>query len=205
MLNEATMSETAQAAGFLNGAQPNQQQADARLRVQFGPFPQINQEKTTAEGRPIYDDILYIMIYVPGERDVVHRKAYEGDKQRFPFQYQAYMNKQNQDTAGGTPLKVVPWLTLGQVKELEFFNCYTVEQLAAMPDSNISKFHGIQKLKQNAKDFLAAAKEAAPLIAMRAEIDQRDDQIAALQNQMADLVKRLDKQEEAKKDKTKAA
>lgn len=192
MLNEATMAETGQAAGFLPGNQ-QQQNADSRLRVVFGPFPHPNTDKTVQEGRPIFDDILYITIYVPGERDVVHRKAHERDFARFPFQYQAWLNKKNQDYAGGTPLKVVPWLSLGQVKELEFFNCYTVEQLANMPDSAAKNFLAIQKLKQNAKDFLQAAKEAAPLITMRAEMDQKDNQIAALNEQMTQLLARMDK------------
>jgi len=191
MLNEATMAETGQAAGFLPGNQ--QSNPDGRLRVVFGPFPHPNSDKSALEGRPIFDDILYITIYVPGERDVVHRKAHERDFARFPFQYQAWMNKKNQDYAGGTPLKVVPWLTLGQVKELEYFNCYTVEQLANMPDSNIAKFHGVQKLKQNAKDFLQAAKDAAPLIQMRSEMDQKDSQISALNEQIKALTERMDK------------
>jgi len=76
---------------------------------------------------------------------------------------------------------------------LEYFNCYTVEQLANMPDSNIAKFHGVQKLKQNAKDFLQAAKDAAPLIQMRSEMDQKDSQISALNEQIKALTERMDK------------
>lgn len=190
---EASISETSQAAGFLPGGNgQNQQNADSRLRVTFGPFPQINEDKSGLEGRPIYDEVLYITIYVPGERDIVHRKSYERDYQRFPFQYQAYRNKQNQDFAGGTPLKVVPWLSLGQIKELEFFNCYTVEHLANMPDSAAGKFQAIQKLKQNAKDFLQLAKEAAPMTQMRAEMDQKDSKINTLEDQIRQLTARMD-------------
>lgn len=165
---------------------------DKRLRVQFGMFPQIDQAATTAEGRPIYKEVEYITIMVPGERDIVHRSSWQKDYDRFPEQYAAFKNKLNQDVASGTPLKVLTWLTIGQVKELEFFNCYTVEQLANMPDSTAQKFLQINKLKQLAKDYLAHAKEQAPLVSMRAALDERDGQIAAMQKQMAAMSAKLD-------------
>jgi hypothetical protein len=198
MIGEATIAETSQAAGFLPGGGQGQPSADARLRVVFGPFAHPNADKSVLEGRPIFDEITYITIYVPGERDIVHRKAYQRDFDRFPFQYQAFLNKKSQDHAGGTPLKVLTWMSIGQVKELEFFNCYTVEQLANMPDSAAKNFLAIQGLKTRAKDFLQASKEAAPLLALRTELDQRDSQISALQAQINDLVKKLDKKADAK-------
>jgi hypothetical protein len=186
---EAEYGVTAQALDSMNG---NHSNPDDRLRIQFGLFPEIDQAATTTEGRPIYKDAEYITIMIPGERDVVHRRVWEKDLERFPRQYAAFKNKQNQDAVSGTPLKMVPWLTLGQVKELEFFNCMTLEQLANMPDSTSAKFLQIQKLKQLAKDHLQAAKEAAPLVRMRAELDERDNQISTLQKQVADLVKAVE-------------
>lgn len=165
--------------------------ADDRLRVHFHLYPDLDQAATTMEGRPIYKDEVYITIMVPGERDVVNRRAWEKDYERFPRQYAAFKNKQDQDVVSGTPLKMVPWLTLGQVKELEYFNCMTIEQLAAMPDSTAQKFLQMNKLKQQAKDYIEAAKGAAPLVAMREEIAKRDNDIETLQRQVAELSKAL--------------
>jgi len=184
---EADLGLTSQALDKMNGVRTN---PDDRLRIQFMMFPEIDKAATDREGRPIYADKEYITIMVPGDRDVVHRAVWERDKERFPQQYAAFKNKQNQDAVSGTPLKMVPWLSLGQVKELEYFNCYTLEQLAAMPDSTSQKFMQINKLKQMAKDHVQAAKEAAPLTAMRAEMDEKDNRIATLEKQMAELLKR---------------
>lgn len=184
---EAEYNLTAQA---MESGQQNDQ--DKRLRVQFGMFPQVDQVATVKEGRPIYKEVEYITIMVPGERDIVHRAAWQKDYDRFPTQYAAFKNKQNQDVASGTPLKILTWLTIGQVKELEYFNCYTVEQLANMPDSTAQKFLQINKLKQLAKDYLVAAKEQAPLTIMRAALDERDEQIAAMQKQMAAINAKLE-------------
>jgi len=153
---------------------------DDKLLVKFGMFPKLNTEKSAQEGRPIYEEVLYVMIMIPGDKEsIVHRPAWEPDYTRFPRQYAAFKNKQSQEHAAGTPLKVVSFLTQGQVRELEHFNCYTVEQLANLADAHTGKFMGLQKMKQHAQDYLQAAKETAPLTAMRAELDQRDAQLAA--------------------------
>lgn len=189
-LAEAEYGLTAQAMGPTNG---DRESPDNRLRVQFSYFPHVDQEASAKEGRPIYVEKEYITIMIPGERDVVHRPAWERDYQRFPQQYSAFKNKQNQDIVSGTPLKMVPWLSLSQVKELEYFNCVTLEQLANMPDSTAQKFMQIQKLKQLAKDHLQAAKEAAPLTALRAEIDKKDSELSAMKNQIEKLTKLVEK------------
>lgn len=189
MLAQAEYELTAQALDHMSGQ--NRPNPDDRLRVQFGSFPELDQDASAKEGRPIFKEAVYINVMVPGDRDIVHRRAWEKDYDRFPRQYAAFLNKQNQDHVSGTPLKIVPWLTLGQVKELEYFNCYTLEQLANMPDSQSNKFMQINKLKQLAKDHLQAAKESAPLTAMRAEMDEKDNRISTMEKQLADLIKRV--------------
>lgn len=172
---------------------------DEKLRVQFGMYPELDQVASANEGRPIYKEKEYITIMVPGERDIVHRPAWAKDFDRFPRQYAAFKNKQNQDAVSGTPLKMVPWLSMGQVKELEFFNIMTLEHLANLADSNAIKFMEIQKLKRLAQDHLRAAKEAAPLTAMRAEMDQKDSEISTLTNQLQALARQVEELSKAKK------
>lgn len=184
-----------QEAGFdmTAGAFTKANEADKKLLVQFGMYPHEDTMASEKEGRPIFTDKLYIMIMVPGDKEsIVHRPAWDKDFQRFPEQYAAFKNKQNQNVASGTPLRLATWITLAQTKELEYFNVYTLEQLASMPDSQAHKFQGIQKLKQLANDFLVAAKEAAPLTAIRAELDKKDSQLEAANRQLAELNKRLE-------------
>lgn len=180
------------------GAMTERNSADAKLHVQFSLYPHPNSEKSAREGRPIFEDRLYVMIMVPGDKEsIVHRPAYERDIQRFPRQYAAFKSRQGEAVIG-TPLNMVPWLTGSQVKELEYFNVRTVEQLADVTDNLAAKMHGLQSLKRQAQDFLKAAKEAAPLVELRAELDKRDSQIEALQRQLAELGSKLEKQETKK-------
>lgn len=166
--------------------------ADERLLVQFSMYPHPNREETAKQGRPVFEEKPYVMIMVPGDKEsIVHRPAWEKDFQRFPRQYQAFLNKKSQESVAGTPLRVVGFVTLGQIKELEYFNCYTVEQLANISDAHAGKFMGIQKLKQLANDYLTAAKETAPLTAIRAEIDKKQSELEAAQTALNEQGKRI--------------
>ncbi len=186
MLPEATMEITAMAMRDVNAD-------DKRLYVNFSMHPRLNTQKSADAGRPIFDDVEYVMIMVPGDANsIVHRPIMDipgrSDLERFPMQYQAFKNRKDQDSAAGTPLSVCGFLTQGQIRELEFFHVKTVEHLANMPDSNANKFMGIQDLKRKAQDFLRVASDRAPLTAMRSELEHRDNQIAALQAQVAELL-----------------
>jgi hypothetical protein len=180
---EADYGLTAQAMGGRNAPNP-----DDNLRVFFSMIPVEDKEATAKEGRPIFNEKEHITIMVPGDRDVMIRQSWKKDHDRFPRQYQAFLNGKNQDAVSGTPLKLVTFLSASQVKELEFFNCMTVEQLANLPDAHAQKFMQLNKLKQLAKDYLQAAKETAPLTAMRAEMEDKDNRIATLERQVQELV-----------------
>lgn len=191
-IQEASMEMT----GMALDKDPNQFKGDENLRVQFSKQPHFNPDKSNAEGRPIYDETTYVTIIVPGQQDIVFRKAWRQDYDRFAKQYAAFLNNTNQDAASGTPLKVLTWLTQSQVKELEFFNVYTVEQLANMPDSTAGRFMALQQLKTRAKDYLVAAKEQAPLTAIRAELDEKDNKIEVMQRQLNELLARIGEMED---------
>lgn len=170
---------------------------DEKLLVKFGMFPKLDSEASAKEGRPIYKEVEYITIMVPGDKEsVVHRPAWELDLRRFPKQYAAFKNQQSQEHASGTPLKMVSFLSQGQIRELEHFNCYTVEQLASLADTHAQKFMGLQQMKQLANDYLRIAKETAPMTAMRAEMDKKDSEIAAQKAALDDQAKRLKALEE---------
>jgi hypothetical protein len=178
--SEATYDMTESAMGTVS-------QADARLLVSFGLYPHPNQEKSANEGRPIYEDRVYVMIIVPGDKDsVVHRPAEPKDFQRFPKQYAAFQQNQT-DAVVGTPLKMVTWLSASQKKELEDFNVRTVEHLADVNENMAAKMPGLFGLKKLAQDFMRAAREAAPLTAMRSELEKRDSEIEMLKKQVSDL------------------
>ena len=135
---------------------------DENLLVKFYHKAVPDQNRTKEEGRPIYKEVVYIDIRQPGNRtSAVARPVRQTDIARFPKHYERFMARQDQETYEGTPLKEWPGLTRGQVEEMKFFNVHTVEQLAAVSDSNASNFMGLQALKTKAKAYLEASKDNA--------------------------------------------
>ncbi len=186
------------------GAMQPDAEADRKLMVQFGYHPKLDREASTREGRPIYKDTVYVMIIVPGDKEsIIHRPAWEQDYARFPKQWALFKNK-DQEQLVGTPLKMVPWLSAAQVKELEYFNVRTVEHLAEVNENIVGRVHGMHGLKRQAQDFIKAATEAAPLIEMRAELEARDKDMAAMKQQVQELAAALEKERDAKKVKKEA-
>jgi hypothetical protein len=160
---------------------------DKRLFVQFYMEPVKNAVKSAAEGRPIFDDVPMVKIITPGSRDVMVTRANAQYQQRFPKQWEAFQRNIAQ-TVDGTPLEQVPFLTVSQVAELKALNVLSLEQLAGLSDAVVHKFMGAQKMKQQAQTYLDAAKSAAPMTQLMAELEKRDAQLAALQQQVEQLV-----------------
>jgi predicted MPP superfamily phosphohydrolase len=88
----------------------------------------------------------------------------------------------------GTPLEEVPFLTVSQIAELKGLNVYTLEQLAGIADTHSRHFMGFNSMKQKAVAYLESAKSAAPITAMKLELEKRDAEIEVLKQQVAKLM-----------------
>jgi hypothetical protein len=172
--------------------------------------------KIEGSGKPEFDNVDYILIQIPGDKDCVpHRPATfcggaqhindpevwrgpcrappdtngkprleECDVHRFQDEWERYKAGQTEQTIG-TPLRSWPGIDPASVDELAYHKVYTVEQLAGINDSNAEKFFS---LRQRAKDFLEAAKKAIGVQQFRAEMEAKDQQLKALQDQVNQLI-----------------
>lgn len=185
LLEEATLEMTA-------GAFSNTSEADKKLHVLFYTDALPDAVQSNASGRAIFREAEFVMIMVPGDKNsIVRRPVQERDKQRFPEKYAAFQSGREQEVVYGTPLRMVGWLTKAQIKEFEYLGCHTLEQLASMPDSTAQKFLGLQGWKQRAKDAIQASKEAAPLLALRTEVEKKDNELEVLRRQLAEQAAQL--------------
>lgn len=199
MLPEADYDITEQA--MMGGEQNARFAGDAKLFVVFFNHPRKDEAKTLEEGRPMFKDEIYVRIMVPGDKDsVIVRPARDMDKQRFAKQLLAFEQGEG-EVHEGTPLKAWPMITRSQCEELKFFGVYTVEQLADLADVHVQKFMGVGKLKQDAQAFIQAAKDSAPLVQLNAAIDAKDNEIAALNQAVEELMEKVTALEKPKKGK----
>lgn len=161
---------------------------DAGLYVNFYLEAVKDEEETAKEGRPIFRDQEYIKIIPVGDKTtVICEPVTDEYRMRWPQQYAAFKNQQIQPQEG-TPLEQWPPLTKSQVLTFKAANVHTVEQLAAVSDTNLFNLGmGARALRDQAIMFLEAAKNGAVPIAAQKEIDELKAQVLALTNQMRGL------------------
>ncbi len=180
-MQEAEMGLTnmAMTAGTSNA----QYSEDDKLLVKFLYETKEDEQASREAGRPIFKEVEYIDIQVPGTRNRVNRPVRPSDKSRFPRHYQAFQLRQEQPQMDGTPLSEWPGVTRSMAEELAFFKIHTVEQLAGMADVNTSNIKGAMFMKQKAQAYLDASKENSAALAL-AEQKKENDKLRA---EMAEL------------------
>src|SRR6187200_199291 len=141
---------------------------DDALVATFRMMALKNEARSSAEGRPIFEDVEVVEIRVPGSRNWTPYPAaahshwennpFSGEQtsrtyiERFPRQY-AQFKAQLQQTKTGTPLDHAPFLSEGKRAELRSQNIYTVEQLAIIDG---------HELKNQAIEYIDQSKTNAP-------------------------------------------
>lgn len=138
-------------------------------------------------GRPIFEGRDYVHIQHPGERDYNEREATDLDRQRFPRQWAAYQNNQEQLT-DGTPLAVLFPAEPEIVDTMRPLRIHTVEQLAALTEQAISRLGmGGRTHVERAKRFLDESKAAKPFHKLKGELEAALQRIAELETTQAAL------------------
>lgn len=185
--------------------------AQERLFVEFDSKEVEDPAATEECGYPQFKEKLYVKIASPGDSgNVIHRPATNCggkgrcmflrgapgempcDAHRFPRQLLAFQGDLDQQEASGLPLKSWPVLNKAEVAMLKAQRIHTVEQLAAVNDSALPSLGPIRAIRQKAIDYVEAAKGLQPLQKMRAELEQRDNQIQTQQHQLEAMGKKLD-------------
>jgi predicted RecB family nuclease len=165
------------------------------------------EKREPGAGRLITRDVDYIDIACPGDRTVrSDRPVTESDKKRFPDlwrRYQAQQADAQKDgvTSGGTPLAVLPGVSVGAVEELAYLGIRTIEALAETPDGNLNNAGSYLKLRDKARAFVQAASSTAPVASLQAQMDEMKRQHAATQAQLEQALAALSKQADVKPEK----
>ena len=182
-----------------------------KLMVEFTTKPQQDAVKTKEAGRPIFVEVVFIEIRVPGDmREIRCRPARlsggawnpdpfqeSGDVNkipddiRFARQWEQFQKKATQ-VVSGTPLDAIPFLTKTQVAEFKAANCETAEQVRDMSDVNAQRFMGMHGLRRKIGVYLDAAAGGAPAQKLADELQERDDKIALQEGVLAEQGKKIE-------------
>lgn len=114
---------------------------DAGLFVTFYSKPMQNQFQTELQGRPIFKDVDFVRIILPGDKhNIIDTIARQDHKDRFPIHWARYQNQHGENaTEMGTPLSAWPLISAAKAEELRALNFRTVESIAHASDSQLEK------------------------------------------------------------------
>ena len=172
---------------------------DSRLNVKFYQRAINNEFKSALEGRPIMEMRDFILIEVPGDNlTVIDTFAVDEHKERFPVQWARYQNEKTDGDIEGTLLHDWPVLNAAIAAELKHFKFYTVEQVAAASDAQLNTLGmaaGMSPLalRDKAKAYLGSAKDTALVQQQADELSKRDEIIARMEAQIAELAQQANK------------
>jgi nucleotidyltransferase/DNA polymerase involved in DNA repair len=181
------------------------------FHVAFELRPRENREQTEAQGMPVFEDIEYAILTMPGgglvvDKEITPKLLHEwkhGDNMRkppSPFALVAYgeWKEGREIPVNGTDIKNWPGVGPAQLKMCQGASVYTIEDLANANQDTMRRLGmGGVALAAKAKAYLESAitnkgAEAissmqVKLEAMQAAIEKRDQQIDELTEQLNEL------------------
>lgn len=150
---------------------------DDKLHVKFFTRPRIDIEASSKANRPIYKDVPFVEIMVPGDKNNISlEEVWDLHKRRFPRHWEQFQAGLK-DQVVGTPLRVAPFLTDSHIEELAYFKIRTLEQLATLSDTHMT-FMGARELQQAAKKFLDRSKSADVLLERIEKLEAENQRLA---------------------------
>lgn len=177
--------------------------------VEFELRPEEDREESIAQGMPVFKDVEFAMITMPGGGLVVDKPINEallyewknGDNRRkppSPFAYRAYeaWKEGREAPVNGTDLKNWPGVTPAQLKTCQNATVRTIEDLAEANADTIRKLGmGGVAMMEKAKAYLASAnqnKTSEEVSALLVKLEALTDTVKRKDEQISDLLERLD-------------
>jgi len=155
---------------------------DGRDRVipRFHVQPVRNNFLSEKEGREVWNDVEYVELIVPGDnKNIVDVAVKDEHRERWAQQYAAF--KANMVAPeSGTPLDEWAGVGRSQVMELNSVHIRTVEALAGLSDSQLTKCvpMGGHALRAKAQRFIEQTEAEKPMMAMEQRIRELEDKLA---------------------------
>jgi len=152
-----------------------------------------NDFKSKDLGRPVFEDVDYVKIFAPGERlNQIDRPVKEDDKQRWPRQWNDFIQKRTQ-VPDGTPIDLLFPNFPSVAENLKANGIYTVEQCANLSAHGIDSVGmGGQEYVNKAKAYLKSAEKGQGFNKLQGELNDAKQQVRLLQRQISEQKKQID-------------
>ena len=161
---------------------------DRSMVAMFYNRPMHNPARSQTEGRPFYEDRIYVRIHPPGERlNIVDRPATEQDRRRFPTQWHQFQDNRQQ-IPEGTPIDLLYPEQPSIGATLRASGVHTIEQCSELSGVAIDEIGmGAQKYCNDAQKYMQAASKGVGASQLRHELEERDSRIRTLDQTIQSL------------------
>jgi hypothetical protein len=165
---------------------------DDRAHVTFFRDAVPNEAASMTAGRPIYQDEERIEISFPGNQlNIWVGRVTEEHRQKYARQYEAFL-KGEEIAHEGTPIEQMTVLNKAQVKELKYFDIFTVEDAANLSEQGVQAIGmGGARLREMAKKYLEQAQGFAPIAKLVSDNENLLSQLQAQKAQMEEMNRTL--------------
>jgi len=166
---------------------------DDQMMVMFYNRAVRNDFKSREANRPIFDDIVHVKIFTPGERlNQIDRPMREEDKQRFPRQWNDFVQKRT-FVPEGTPIDLLFPNHPSVAETMKGNGIYTVEQCANLTAHAIDSIGiGGQEYVNKAKAYLNSADKGKNFNKLNTELSDYKQKVRMLEQQLASQKKQID-------------
>jgi len=148
------------------------------LIVSFYPHSVYNAFKSKETGGAVYTDVDYVCINVPGDKSSeIRRKATEDDKKKFPNRWKSYL-EDKEECVDGIDIKHWNFPSPAQFSTMRGHKIRTVEQMAAVADSNLIKFgNDARSLRDAAIKYISGSDSSSEIKDLKKEIENLKKQL----------------------------
>lgn len=180
--------------------------SDALVNVRFFVHTVLNEAKSKAAARPIFDEIEACETSFAANKQTIgvfgahdewgfKEEATEYGVVKTKMTYAMRFNEKylefksgDAQSLGGTSLEELTFLTVGKRLELKALKIHTAETLAALDGSALKMLgQGGRDLKNQAIAYLETAQKTATVAGVKEALSERDDKIAVLEKMVAEL------------------
>ena len=147
-----------------------------------------NPVRSQQEGRPVFEDRVFIRVAPPGERlNIVDRPATRADQQRWPVQFAQFQQNKEQ-TPEGTPIDLLYPEKPAVAATLRANGVHTIEQCSELSGNAIDSIGmGAQGWVNAAQKYVSYANRGVAITQHRKDLEQRDAEIRMLRHQLEEM------------------
>lgn len=147
-----------------------------------------NPVRSQQEGRPVFEDRVFVRVAPPGERlNIVDRPATRQDQNRWPVQWASFQQNKEQ-TPEGTPIELLYPEKPAVAATLRANGVMTIEACAELSGNAIDSIGmGSQAWVNSAQKYVQYANRGVAITQHRKDLEERDRQIKIQAQQIEQL------------------